>query len=256
MDGAGTVDGACLEAPSDGLAMCGGHRIESLPAALRAEIRKPPKAEEYETAGVHHIAMVLWGRGARMQVAGLDRWAGCRVWLEAGPHDVVFAWVGRRSPFSARDVDLLVSHLDGWRGGAAFGGPAFDLSGFSRSHQQALVSYAVARACGDNRLRYATAQFLTLLASDRDHAVEFVGEMLGPLSAVKASRSARLLVTLEAYLGHGHSVSAAALASRCSRATIRRHLDEIGEALGLDVETHGAELLAALRLRRLLGVKL
>lgn len=235
---------------------CGGDWSERLTAVLAAEVRKLPKAEEYRTAGTHHLAIVLWGRGAHARAAALDRWAGCSIWSAPGPDGAVCAWLGRQSPLCACDMDRLVSHLGDWHGGASFGCTAFDSEGFLRSQRQALTAYAVARVCGDTRLRYHTAQFAILLASDREQATEYVRQVLGPLNAIKPRWRARLLTTLQTYIAHGHRLSRTAQICKCDRETVRRHLREIRETLGREVDTNGAELLAALRLQRLLGIEL
>ncbi len=220
------------------------------------EVRERPTAQEYEIAATHHLAIVLLGPGAEVQAASLGGWSRCRAWWTAGPGGVVCAWVGRGEPLRSADTDRLIGYLSDWRGSATFGMVASERAGFAQSHRQALQAHAVALVSGDRRLRYETARYTMLAAHDRDGALAFVRELLGPIAALGPQNGARLLATLQAYLEHGHKLKSTSQACGRSRDTIARHVREIEGLLGCSVESRGAELLMALRLRRVLKVDL
>jgi DNA-binding PucR family transcriptional regulator len=93
---------------------------------------------------------------------------------------------------------------------------------------------------------------LALIGRDRELAVAFVERELGPIEAL-GSRAERLLETLELFLKHGQRVANASAISGRHRDTVHRHLREIESLLGCKIEERSADLLWALRLRRVFG---
>lgn len=93
---------------------------------------------------------------------------------------------------------------------------------------------------------------LAAFADDRGRAAAFVQRELDPIELLGA-RAARLLVTLEDFLANGQRIANASAVSGQHRDTIHRHLREVEEAIGCRIEERSAELLWALRLRRVLS---
>ena len=93
---------------------------------------------------------------------------------------------------------------------------------------------------------------VALVGQDRERAAAFIKCELGPIE-VAGERSERLLQTLEAFLKHGQRVANASAISGRHRDTVHRHLREIEDLLGCKIEERSADLLWALRLRRVFG---
>lgn len=98
----------------------------------------------------------------------------------------------------------------------------------------------------------AMDEAVALLSEDRARAAAFVESQLGPVE-VLGSRGEQLLDTLELFLQHGQRVANASAISGLHRGTVHRHLREIESLLGCRIEAHSADLLLALRLRRVIG---
>jgi DNA-binding PucR family transcriptional regulator len=88
------------------------------------------------------------------------------------------------------------------------------------------------------------------LMTDPDAARRFIKHELGPL-AEENERSEKLRQTLEAYIRTGMNASAAAAALHVSDRTIAYRIRRLEEMLGVTVTGRGAELAAALRMKRL-----
>jgi DNA-binding PucR family transcriptional regulator len=93
---------------------------------------------------------------------------------------------------------------------------------------------------------------IALVGANRDRAAAFVDSELGAIEEV-GGRSERLLETLEVFLKHGQRVANASAISGRHRDTVHRHLREIEDLLGCRIEERSADLLWALRLRRVFG---
>lgn len=93
---------------------------------------------------------------------------------------------------------------------------------------------------------------IALVGRDEAQAAAFIARELGPVEAV-GGRSERLLETLELFLKHGQRIANASAISGRHRDTVHRHLREIEALLGCKIEERSADLLWALRLRRVFG---
>lgn len=93
---------------------------------------------------------------------------------------------------------------------------------------------------------------IALVGRDKEQAEAFIERELGPIDQV-GERAERLLETLEVFLKHGQRVANASAVSGRHRDTVHRHLREIEHLLGCKVEERSADLLWALRLRRVFG---
>jgi purine catabolism regulator len=88
---------------------------------------------------------------------------------------------------------------------------------------------------------YATASDIDLrgvlhLLRDESHVQRFVERELGPILAHDARHETNYLQTLVAYLEAGGNKSGAAARSHLSRATFYKHLDQIGDVIGRDLD--------------------
>jgi DNA-binding PucR family transcriptional regulator len=99
-------------------------------------------------------------------------------------------------------------------------------------------------------VRYSDVSLEATLMTDPDAARRFINHELGPL-AEESERSEKLRLTLEAYLRTGMNASAAAAVLNVSDRTVAYRIRRLEEMLGLTVTGRGAELAAALRMKRL-----
>jgi DNA-binding PucR family transcriptional regulator len=104
---------------------------------------------------------------------------------------------------------------------------------------------------GRARVRDRLDGAVALIEKDRDGAAAFVERELGPVTAM-GSRGERLVKTLEAFLQHGQRIANASAISGLHRDTVHRHLREIESLLGCKIEERSADLLWAIRMRRVL----
>jgi DNA-binding PucR family transcriptional regulator len=132
----------------------------------------------------------------------------------------------------------------------AIGEAGWGLEGFRESHAQALAAHRVATRLPHPMIRYRDVSLEATLMTDPDAARRFIKHELGPL-AEENERSEKLRQTLEAYIRTGMNASAAAAALHVSDRTIAYRIRRLEEMLGVTVTGRGAELAAALRMKRL-----
>lgn len=116
-----------------------------------------------------------------------------------------------------------------------------------------VASARLSRDAASVALRRAEAAERALAAfdGDCDRAARFASGELGRLERL-GPRSDRLLGTLEVFLEHGQRIANASAVSGQHRDTVHRHLREVEQLLDCRIEERSAELLWALRLRRVL----
>ena len=139
----------------------------------------------------------------------------------------------------------------------ALGEPANGPDGFARSHRQAAAAYAVGQHAVPRGgralvLPYQEVGAIAFLTADLDQAQDWVTQTLGRL-AIDGPRESELRDTLEAYLGSGRSVSAAARVMHCHRNTVHYRLSVAEGLLGHAVADRTADLPLALAAARWLG---
>lgn len=202
-----------------------------------------------------HIGVIAWEGDA---AASLRR-AGAAVGADqivtppvTDGESVRWCWFG----VDRSKVDAMVDALRGLdlAGTArlAVGRPSPGPEGFRRTHRQAGVVYSIARRTERVVTTYPEVALEALALADESAARDFVVSELGSIAAAD-QRSARLRLTLDAYLRAGHNASVAAARIGVHEQTVTRRLHVIAERLGESPVERSAELQLALRLYPLLA---
>jgi len=136
---------------------------------------------------------------------------------------------------------------------AAFGSPGPGITGFRRSHREAMHARRVAqltRRRPGSVTRYDDVALAALASADVEHATEFVAGELGRLAAGD-DHSRRLTATLRVYLEENMSPLLASQRLGVHENTITNRIRAAQEQLPHPIEHRSPELLVALRLIRL-----
>jgi hypothetical protein len=163
-------------------------------------------------------------------------------------------WLGRPGGFGPTNLSRLRRALVDTGLTIAVGAPADGLAGLRRTRQHALETQRVQHALGTDGRRCLWAHEVrleTLLLGDKQRALDFLTDELGPLGA-DDSFARRLRETLLAWLTMGSHGSAAAMLG-VHENTVRNRLRAAQELLGVPLMGRRTELMVALRLERLLG---
>lgn len=213
-----------------------------------------------------HLGLILWSDGGPDRVEPLRylEAVGRSLASAAGTGaplfcavDLVTAWLwlplGRRAEaVTAAEVDAAVSAVPGVR--AAIGLPAFGLSGFRRTHRQALAARELAFSGTDRVVAYGRpgVALVSMLARDTTELRDWVQDVLGPL-AVDTEANERQRETLLVFLESGSSTKLASERLHLHRNTVRYRIERITELLGRDPDSIRLDLEVALRCVQYLG---
>jgi hypothetical protein len=205
-------------------------------------------SDEWSDGGEQGLAML---ERAALEIAGS---------LGAGPPLLVpraqlclAGWIGWRGdrPFDREpaqvDRQAFPSVL------AAFGCPGRGVSGFGRSHREAMHARRVAQLTGrrpGSVTRYDDVALAALASADVPHAREFVATELGVLASGD-DQARRLAATLRVYLEENMSPLHASQRLGVHENTITNRIRAAQELLPHPIEQRTAELQVALRLLRL-----
>jgi hypothetical protein len=135
----------------------------------------------------------------------------------------------------------------------AIGAPASGLAGLRRTYEQALDTARLHRRIGERPpvLWFSDVRLELLMLHDEEAALQFVEDELGELAGAD-ERAERTCETLLAWLTTG-SQSRAATRLGVHENTVRIRIRQAEELLAHGLSERRAEVLAALRLRQLLG---
>jgi DNA-binding PucR family transcriptional regulator len=136
---------------------------------------------------------------------------------------------------------------------AAFGSPDRGVSGFGRSHREAMHARRVAQLTGrrpGSVTRYDDVALAALASADVGHAREFVATELGALASGD-DQARRLAATLRVYLEENMSPLHASQRLGVHENTITNRIRAAQELLPHPIEQRAPELQVALRLLRL-----
>jgi DNA-binding PucR family transcriptional regulator len=216
----------------------------------------------------YHVGVVCWcdkaasGDGA---LGGLEQ-ATAEMARQAGllgrptflPQDETSAWAWL--PLGARDA-FPVQAVSVWALGAgsgirfALGVPGSGVSGFRRTHEQALGAYAVALAAGGAgrpMTGFADVAPLALMSGSTELIRAWVIETLGPL-ADDDGHHAMLRDTLRVFLQESGSFVAAAERLTLHKNTVRYRIGKAEESLGRPVAEDRLQIELALLAAQWLG---
>jgi diguanylate cyclase with GGDEF domain/PucR-like helix-turn-helix protein len=199
-----------------------------------------------------HLAVVATGPTADASLRDLARRLERRLLTVAMTDDTVWAWLG-----SLRRSERDERHDSAWAQAAgrtryAVGEPAWGISGFRDSHEQALAAHRVAAHLPQPVIRYDDVALEAALLYDAHAARRFVEHELGPL-ALNDPRTCVLRETLSSYLQSGLNAAATAAMLNVSDRTIAYRIHGVEDLLGRSVLARSSELAAAARLHRVLN---
>ena len=216
----------------------------------------------------YHVGVVCWsdkaasGDGAlgglEQATAEMARQAGLMGRPTFLPQDETSAWAWL--PLGAKDA-FPVQAVSVWALGAgsgirfALGVPGSGVSGFRRTHEQALGAYAVALAAGGAgrpMTGFADVAPLALMSGSTELIRAWVIETLGPL-ADDDGHHAMLRDTLRVFLHESGSFVAAAERLTLHKNTVRYRIGKAEESLGRPVGEDRLDIELALLAAQWLG---
>ncbi len=198
-----------------------------------------------------HVAVIATGPSADASLRDVARRLGRALLTIAMTDDTVWAWFGA-SRRGNRDELRDATWAQRNRTRYAVGEPAWGITGFRDSHEQALAADRVAVHVPRTVTRYDDVALEAALLCDVRAARRFVERELGPLMSADA-RIAVLRDTLGHYLQSGLNAAAAAAVLHVSDRTIAYRIHGVEDLLGRSVVDRGVELAAAIRLHRVLN---
>ncbi|KAB2586090.1 hypothetical protein BS297_06980 [Rhodococcus erythropolis] len=236
-----------------------------------AAVHVDTTAFEVETGyrlGAHHVGAVVWTSPATVVsdelviLDGFVRSLGSFYQCPSPPLftavDATTAWAwfprtNRQGPMETNFVEAL-KHADE-RCHIAIGTKGVGLSGFRRSHEQALYAQRIALFAKNRTtaLSFADAGVgvVSLLLADLDATREWVLETLGPLSA-STEKAEQLRGTLHSYLRADGNFTAAAAELNLHRNSVKYRVNKALELRGRPIGVDRTDISVALHACRLL----
>lgn len=203
----------------------------------------------YELSAFHTAAIVR-GAASSSVVKGLASALDCVVLTVKNGDGATWAWLGRREPPPADQIERLVDRAWPATVSLALGEPSHGLDGWRRSHQQASAAFPVALHAPGRPVRYADDPLLFSVLRDEVLSSALHQFYLAPLS-VEHGDGLVLRNTLRAYFAATRNGSSAASALKVSRQTINNRLKVVEGRLGRTLDACAGELEVALRLAEL-----
>ncbi len=216
----------------------------------------------------HHVGVVCWvgeaeaggGALARLEhaTAEMARWAECEGRPIFLPQDESSAWAWL--PLGARDTFAVWAVRSG-AGGAdpeirfAFGAAGAGVSGFRRTHRQALGAQAIALAAGPSgqlMTSFRDVAPLALMSNSIELMRAWVIETLGSL-ADDDDHNSRLRDTLRVFLQENGSFKATAERLTLHKNTVQYRIRKAKEGLGCPIEENRLHVELALLASQWLG---
>jgi DNA-binding PucR family transcriptional regulator len=132
--------------------------------------------------------------------------------------------------------------------GAGIGVTGHGISGFIRSHHEAVAAYQISTATSQPNgsfTCYRDVELQYLVTADAQAYAAFQSRALSGLTAAD-DKAGRLRETLRTYIACGRNRDATAAALGVHKNTVRYRLERVRSALGHDVDRHLVELQLAL----------
>jgi PucR C-terminal helix-turn-helix domain/GGDEF-like domain len=232
--------------------------IDAILAGRRADEALASQRLRHNLA-LHHVGVVAWSdhpgdedARSRLEVALeelTERSGADALLIHPLGLAAVSGWMSRVQPFAAGRLDTLGLPPDsGVR--AAVGAPRHGITGFRRSHAQALEARRVAtlaRRPPGSVTRYSSVALTALATVDLDQAREFVTSTLGSLAG-DDDTARRLAATLRVYLEENGSRARAAERLSIHENTVGNRVQQAAALAGRPVDDDLLELQLALAL--------
>jgi hypothetical protein len=203
-----------------------------------------------------HMGMVVWNQYGTVQGNRLVRIVRALKQLGpvadvlVSPRDLVSAhgWVTLAGPVRQAMTQISRALWATAELRVSFGEPAEGLTGFRKTHHQAVAAHAVAQMPGSVRhhaVRYRDIAVTSLLGRRPEEAEPWVLTILGDLSTDCDDR-ARLRETLRIYLESGENASVAATRLYVHRNTVKYRVARATDLLGVSFLANRLAVAAAL----------
>ncbi|WP_158276616.1 helix-turn-helix domain-containing protein [Paraconexibacter algicola] len=201
----------------------------------------------YDLAATHR-AVIAWGPRAEAVLLALAAGLELRALTVTATATTVWGWFAGRAVADDRSLRAMAIP-DGV--GLAVGRPRAGADGFRASHREARAAQRIAAATGADVTFHDDVALEAVLLADESAARAFVEAELGALDGDRGG--AKLRETLAAYAAAGFNASAAAATLGVNDRTVAYRLRTVEERLGRPVRSRLPELLAAIRVERVLG---
>ncbi|WP_019874932.1 PucR family transcriptional regulator [Sporichthya polymorpha] len=230
----GQILAHAITTPTSELENLLGYRLRGTHLALALEVDERAQAERVastltETSGALGSLMLLHAPGT---------------WM---------LWLGYAGAVGPKETAAVARAAAATGATMAIGAPGTGLDGLRRTYEQALDAARLHRRIGKQPpvLWFSDVRLELLMLHDEDAALQFVADELGELAGAD-ERAVRTCETLLAWLTTG-SQSRAATRLGVHENTVRIRIRHAEEVLAQGLSERRAEVLAALRLRQLLG---
>jgi DNA-binding PucR family transcriptional regulator len=230
-------------------ALLAGEDLDLMKASLRLgyELDREHRAFVVWTEVADHDSHQLGGLERRASELALTMTSGAVLLVPLGGQ-LVAGWIaGQAAKLPAVTVEPPAL--------AAFGEPGSGVTGFCRSHRQAINARRVVQLSGSRPgtvTRFFDVAVMALASVDERAAREFVRTELGEL-ANDDDETRRLTATFRAYLEEHASPRRTARRLGIHENTVKYRIRAIEELLGRPADERVAESLMAIRLARLVG---
>ena len=211
-----------------------------------------------------HLAVVLWSDAAaaverepvqamleRAAVELADTLGATGTLVVALEDDVVAVWMAGVQRAAAEQIGgVALGRARGPQPRGAAGLPGAGISGFRKSHEQAMHARRVARLADTPPgaiVAYDEVALAAIATADLQQARDFARRELGGLAG-STDEARRLAATALVYLEEGSSARRAASQLHVHENTIKNRIRTAEELIGHPITTRVAELLLALRI--------
>jgi hypothetical protein len=253
---------AYLEHLLDALAEAYNAEVDRLTAAPERRLAEYVERlllgrDEYAAARIgyrldgFHVGIVGIGPRAPSTIEAVANALGHGLLLVTRETDVVWAWLGAPRELKLDEVEEVVARSGATDVALALGQPREGFAGWRRSHEEAVVTQAVARRRDGHAVtRCADFAAEAALLQSPDLAGLLVEVLLGPLSSLRLDGDVARQ-TLRQYVACSQNISSTAGALGVNRRTVEKRLRQISEALGQPLALSISTIDLALRLEAL-----
>ncbi len=231
-------------------------RLNSPDARRAAQVRGLLAGELIDTSDLHydfdahHVGVVAKGLDASTAIRRLAAALEGRLLLIRPNSDTIWAWIGRREPPGADELNKCVEVGRSPDVFLALGEPGAGPNGWRLTHRQATAALVIALRTSSTFCRYADVALVASVVGDELLSTSLRILYLTPLEHER-NGGLRLRDTLSAYFAAERNQVSAAAKLGVTRQTIANHLQAVEEKLGRPLSACAIDLEVALRLEEL-----
>lgn len=223
-----------------------GRLLEVIEQMLFHEMIHPPDDLGYDFSATH-IGVVGSGPGVEGEIKRLAKMLDGELLIVQGSPDRFWAWIGLKLESSADRLDdvLKGEWADTVRMGV--GEPTAGLSGWRRTHREAVTALHVATRLGLTTARYRAVALRAAILSNALLKSVLKEQFLTPLADAR-DEGQTLRAALRAYFAANRTKKSAAITLGISRQMLSKYLRKAEERIGQPLAQCASELEAALLL--------